>query len=381
MCYWGDAIVKIFSKFVNCPTDQDEMSVCLGLSLITRVSVSLFVLHIILMTLLLTRDSFAKYVNENCLLLKFILIIAMTIVLMFVDNNSLLFYVNFASVFSTIFLLYQSIVLIDFGYSWNDLWMDKYIKGTTFYGILLILATCLLSSGTCYLLFATIKNFWIEGCGYNKFSIISNILMIILFLVLVLLKLNPDSSIMTGFFVSMIYTYFNGTSLSSIADKSCNPFIENKNPFDKIFYSFFFHIFANLILGYITTLFVSISEKSANVVNQVNLNLVHRVAEDEGETDSQTQALQPEEKQKEGLLIYKTNHYIFFHLMMAMFSLYLVMIFFDWRELNMDFDNWISLQSTSTSGFWIKTVNSLIFVLIYVWTLVAPSILSEREFQ
>lgn len=63
MTLFGDSIVNIFSKFVNCP-DNEDLSICMGISLIARISLSLLLLHILILLLLFTRDSFAKFVNE-----------------------------------------------------------------------------------------------------------------------------------------------------------------------------------------------------------------------------------------------------------------------------------------------------------------------------
>ena len=62
MILYGDTIINIFSKFINCPNNE-HLSICIGISLIVRISLSLFILHIIILILLYTRDTFAKYIN------------------------------------------------------------------------------------------------------------------------------------------------------------------------------------------------------------------------------------------------------------------------------------------------------------------------------
>lgn len=63
MTMYGDSVIGFFSKFVNCP-DNEDLSICMGISLIARISVSLLLMHVIILTLLFTRDSFAKFINE-----------------------------------------------------------------------------------------------------------------------------------------------------------------------------------------------------------------------------------------------------------------------------------------------------------------------------
>ena len=217
MTMYGDTVIGFFSKFVNCP-DNEDLSICMGISLIARISVSLLLMHVIILTLLFTRDSFAKFINEQCMLLKIIFVFVLTFLLLFIHNDYLYYYVKISSFLSIVFLIYQSIILIDFGYAWNELWVAKYENGTTFYGILLIIFTLLLAIADFFLIKINISEFWIDGCTFNKLSIIFAIIMTCIFVVLVLLKLNGTSSILTAFFVSTLYTYLSGLALNSNPD-------------------------------------------------------------------------------------------------------------------------------------------------------------------
>ena len=103
---------------MNCPTGED-LSLCLGISLIVRVAISLSLLHLFIFILYFTRDRFAILVNTECFLLKFVAIIIFTIFLMFIKNDYLAIVLEFSKPISFIFLLFQSKSLIDFGYVWN----------------------------------------------------------------------------------------------------------------------------------------------------------------------------------------------------------------------------------------------------------------------
>lgn len=78
---------------------------------------------------------------------------------------------------------------------------------------------------------------------------------------------------------------------------------------------------------------------------------------------------------------YKGRTFVFFHLGMSLFAIYLVMLFFDWKELNIDFNQWSELTARSVSGFIIKTFNVVVLLVLYIWTLVAPAVLTERNFE
>jgi hypothetical protein len=56
------------------------------------------------------------------------------------------------------------------------------------------------------------------------------------------------------------------------------------------------------------------------------------------------------------------------------------MIFFDWKDLSGSLETWSELSSENQTGFIIKTIASIVFVLMYLWTLIAPVILRNRQF-
>jgi hypothetical protein len=57
------------------------------------------------------------------------------------------------------------------------------------------------------------------------------------------------------------------------------------------------------------------------------------------------------------------------------------MIFFDWKGLPEKGLDWSSLNNENPAGFAIKTAISVILFLLYTWTLIAPRILKNRNFE
>ena len=163
------------------------------------MSLALLILHITIIICLFTRDSFAKFVNEQCFPLKIIAVLVITFLLMFVDNSWMEFYVGMSEIISIVFLIYQSITLIDFGYVWNETWLEKYENGTTFYMVLMGVFSILLLGSNIYLLYFNFLNFWLPDCVYNKINLVTNVVVIIVLIVLVVLNLNESSSILTAF--------------------------------------------------------------------------------------------------------------------------------------------------------------------------------------
>jgi hypothetical protein len=57
------------------------------------------------------------------------------------------------------------------------------------------------------------------------------------------------------------------------------------------------------------------------------------------------------------------------------------MIFFDWKGLPESGLDWSSLNNENPAGFAIKTTIAAVLGLLYTWTLIAPRILKNREFD
>jgi Serine incorporator (Serinc) len=335
-----------------------------------------------------TRDKFAKVINEQGFLVKFSIVIGVTIGLLFVNNSYLSVYVQFSTFVSLIFLVYQSIALIDFGYIWSETWVEKYSNGATFYGILLILASMLLLTTNIAALFVNFTNFWLEGCYYNKLNLSFNVLFIIAVLVLVILKTKESSSVMTALFVCTIFTYNNGLSLSSYWVDTCNPF-SKATDHQSFMYEAIFHVFINLFFGFLAVTSSSMTNGTSTSFQESGLKYKEPETGEESELERSINSVVDDRNIKDylkreyrrSLIAYQTNYFLKFHFLMMIFSIYLVMIFFDWRKLNLDHDKWTELTSSNSSGFAVKTFNAGCIAFVYIWTLIAPMVYAEREFQ
>lgn len=77
---------------------------------------------------------------------------------------------------------------------------------------------------------------------------------------------------------------------------------------------------------------------------------------------------------------YKTNNWIMFHLIMIVASFYICMLLTNWGDASF-VKSAIGAYSANESSFWIKIVLSWASCLLYIWTLIAPKILPNREFN
>jgi hypothetical protein len=68
-----------------------------------------------------------------------------------------------------------------------------------------------------------------------------------------------------------------------------------------------------------------------------------------------------------------------FHVMFLLAILYVMMTLTNWYQPNTEMD--LTTWNANTGSMWIKIVSSWLCIGLYVWTLVAPLILSDRDFS
>lgn len=323
----------------------------------------------------LTRDGFAKAVNEGGFGIKCLAVVGLTLLLFIVDNDRLRVYVQAATYCGVLFLLYQNITLIDFGYIWNEKWLQRYEDGNSFYGFLLLTATAGMLVLTVLTTITNFQNFWRDGCSYYKTNLVLSVLLLLGMLVLAVLQLFRSSSILTATFIALVFTYFNGYALASFPDDTCNPYAPNQEHKSSILDSLI-HIGVNIGAGLLTVLCLSVDAQPSQQLATAGL----AVNPTDGEAEREV-PIMGQETETSLPAVYQSSYYIWFHFVMAVFSVYLVMIFFDWRDLNLNVEKWSELLAPSPSAFYIKTVGSVLFLLLYIWTLVAPAFITERDFD
>ena len=380
MTICGEKIIKIFAKFLDCPKDQN-IELCLGISLVVRVSLSILILHIIIFICLLPKNNFSLFINERFFFFKFFLIFVFTFGFLFIDNYYLFFVVKISTYLSLIFLIIQSVSLIDFGYKWAENWKIKYDKGNKIFLFLTILCIIFLFAFTTVITFFNFYNFWISECFYNMILLIISVLVIIIIFIIVLFTFETFFSFLTTIYICLILSFMTGYSLSSINSTTCNN-PSSKNSF--FIYDTLFHILFNLILAFLSGFFICSSESSSEKFQEVKLKYRRSNSNSLSRSIFQEQdeeMIQYEMQMKyQNILDYKNKYYLLFHIYCMFFSIYLIMLFFDWREFNLEEnEKWNQLVKSSTSGFVIKTFNSVVFSLIYFWTLIIPIFKESRK--
>ena len=129
-----------------------------------------------------------KLLHEGLFLLKVILIFGAFIATLWLDFEFIDGLLTAFRIVGGLFIIYQSIYLIDMGYTWSYYWKELYDHGYKFYGFLLILFTLIMYG--LVILFLVLDIFSADE-WYSWLLFSFNIALPILSLISVIFKFHP----------------------------------------------------------------------------------------------------------------------------------------------------------------------------------------------
>lgn len=134
-----------------------------------------------------------------------------------------------------------------------------------------------------------------------------------------------------------------------------------------------------LILFLLCVLYSSIRTSSNNQVNKLTLTndestlIEDGVPRSDGSLDDGDDSHRAVDNERDGV----TYSYSFFHFMLFLASLYIMMTLTNWYSPDSSYETMIS----KWPSVWVKISSSWIGIVLYVWTLVAPLVLTNRDFD
>jgi energy-converting hydrogenase Eha subunit E len=378
-----DWIKWVLDNYLDC--GGDGIASCLGISSVYRLSLALVALHVLILLMLLLRNGCSRVFNEEVWPFKVVLIVIVFVGCFFIKNESFKTYSNIAMIFSFFFLLFQIVMIIDLFYSWGVNWVKYYDEGKNIWMYMLIITTVLLYVGSGYFTISSFKNF--AGCGVGTSTTVINVIFMIIAVALVLLRFNPEGSLLTSAAVSLITSYMTWSGLSN-QDLPCNSSLTASST-----------TIINLVVGLVfiitSLIYVSIgsSEDNSGNVAPAGVNIPQAVlAEHKNEDDSKRERLNDEEaaglqnqRGKEelkdlSLKPYQSNSFIYFHIILLFASCYIAMLLTNWGAPVIDGAKFFDFQEGSRS-MWIKLATAWVTMGLYVWTIIAPTVCPDRDFS
>lgn len=325
--------------------------------------------------------------------IKFLLVIGGIIGSFFIPEGTFgITWMYFGMVGGFLFILIQLILIIDFAHSWAEAWVGNYeeteSKGWYFALIGITLLNYALSITGIVLLYVFYTKS--DGCDLNKFFISINLIFCIMASVVSILpsvqEKLPRSGLLQSSVVTLYVTYLTWSSVSNSA-KECNPGVwgifgkesSGNNDIDII----------GLLIWMCCVLYSSLrsASKSSKITMSENMlakdngavrgygsgNLVGNEGND-GDDDGGESGGKKVWDNEEETVAYSWS---FFHVMFALATLYVMMTLTNWYKPNSSLKSF----NYNAGSMWVKAISSWLCLALYAWTLIAPVVLRDREFN
>ncbi|XP_072983456.1 uncharacterized protein [Typha latifolia] len=293
---------------------------------------------------------------------------AVLIVLMFfLPNIVVTIYETLSKFGSGVFLLVQVIILLDFVHTWNDAWVEK-DEQKWYIALLSISVVCYLATYG----FSGVLFMWFNpsgyDCGLNIFFIVMTMILAFAFAII---ALHPqvNGSLLPASVISVYCAYLCYTGLSSEpTDYACNGLHKHSKQVS----------IGTLVLGMLTTV-LSVVYSAVRAGSSTTF-LSPPSSPKSGSRKSLLESGDPEsgkEEKRENEAQPVSYSYTFFHLIFALASMYSAMLLTGWTSSTSDSSDLIDVGWTTV---WVRICTEWATAALYIWTLVAPLVLADREF-
>lgn len=287
------------------------------------------------------------------------------------------------------FILIQLVLVVDFAHRWAESWVEKYEESNskTWYCALigftfLQYALCITAVVLFYVYYTTS-----EGCALHKFFISFNlILCFIVSAVAILPKVQeyqPRSGLLQSSVVSLYTLYLTWSAMSNQPDTQCKPNFseiinggsgdQDKKP------TFDAESIVGLVIWFMCVLYSSIRTASNGQTERlIGSDKVLAKNDDNGSSGgADVHEVESGGKVWDNEADGVAYSWSFFHLMFALATLYVMMTLTNWYKPTSD----LTTLSSNEASVWVKIISSWLCLSLYLWSLVAPILLPDRDFN
>ncbi|NXU56776.1 SERC3 protein, partial [Turnix velox] len=305
---------------------------------------------------------------------------------------------------AVIFILIQLVLLVDFAHSWNESWVKRMEEGNTkcWYAALLSCTSLFYALSLVFVVLFCIFYTKPDDCTENKVFISVNIILCIAVSIVSVLPKVQEHHTYSGLLQSSVITlytmYLTWSAMSNEPERKCNPSLLNiimqittptiapanttvvpATPAPPRSLQWWdAQSVVGLIIFVLCLLYSSIRNSSNSQVNKLTLSGSDSAILDETVGTSVGAAEEGEvrrvvDNEKDGV----QYNYTFFHFMLCLASLYIMMTLTNWYSPDADFKT----MTSTWPAVWMKITSSWLCLLLYLWTLVAPLVLTNRDFS
>ncbi|CAG9575898.1 unnamed protein product [Danaus chrysippus] len=283
------------------------------------------------------------------------------------------------------FIVIQLILIIDFAHSWAEKWVSNYEETQSrgwYSALLLAMLSCyaLTLTGIVLLYVFYTKP---DGCDLSKFIISFNLILVVIASAISILpsvqEYQPRSGLLQSAVVSLYVMYLTWSALSNSA-APCNASITDENEDlreENYWSSFDKQSIIGLVIWVCSVLYSCVRTASSSSKITMSEHILAKdgtsgydpIEGDGGEAGAKETKVYDNE---DDAVAYSWS---FFHVVFALATLYIMMTLTNWYNPSSQ------LSKSNVASMWIKITSSWLCIGLYIWTLVAPAVLPDRDFS
>jgi len=303
-----------------------------------------------------------------------ILLAALMVMSFFLQNSVFVVWAGIARFLSSIFLVIQLMLIIDFAYNWNEAWVAK-DKKEYYAAILGVSVVMIITSVVFWGLFYK----WFgnnSSCDLEKFFISFTIILCVGTILLAISAFVEKGGILPSAFVALYSTYLLFVALKNDNNGTCNSFLDTSATLS-----------TSAILGLMiaagsivySTWSIGTSNALVEKSPSAGTPLV-KADESDRERVEQKKDLEAEDapiSDEEYATLKKQN--IFFHAILILASAYAGMLLTNWGvQLN---DTSSGFNTAGPQTMWVNIASQWFCVALFLWTLMAPKCCAGRTWE
>eukprot|EP00735_Rhodelphis_limneticus_P007057 TRINITY_DN19552_c0_g1::TRINITY_DN19552_c0_g1_i1::g.24586::m.24586 TRINITY_DN19552_c0_g1::TRINITY_DN19552_c0_g1_i1::g.24586 ORF type:complete len:460 (-),score=86.12,sp/Q9QZI8/SERC1_MOUSE/37.31/1e-84,Serinc/PF03348.10/2e-117 TRINITY_DN19552_c0_g1_i1:200-1579(-) len=369
-----------------------SMKMMIGKLGVYRLYFALTVFHLLMALLTIgvksKADFRARYIHGGLWFTKLVVLVGLCVGAFFLPNRLFIGWGVVGLVGGYLFVLIQLALLVDFAHTWAGSWVERWqVTGSPVWfrslcgAALLMYAMIIASTVWMYQNYRT-DSYHPDDCIASPKSasaitlnttfislnvVLSGIVSIVSVLPIVQ-EYNPQSGLLQSAVVSVYTSYL---TWSAIQNEPCTQSHEGGVEEQ-----------VSTLIG-VGFMLVAAVYSSFHAAGSVGSSIVGKSDEEEGVAlVSQTGGDSSADDDQDAPLDTSDVEYSYtaFHLVFALASLYMMMLFTNWATISDQGENAFEI-GTGWSSVWVKISSSWSALLLYLWTLLAPVMFPDRDFS
>lgn len=336
--------------------------------------------------------------------IKFLILIGICVGAFFIPSGSFVStWMVFGMIGGFLFIIIQLILIIDFAHSWNERWVDNYEESGSkmwycgLFSFTILFYILAIAFVTVEFIFYTAGD-ETSSCTNPKFFISFNLILCFVISIVSVLpsiqEASPRSGLLQSAVITLYTIYLTWSALTNNTDKACNPSLAkilnetginmgeevSSNGMGSDWTAIVgFFIFLTCVLY--SSIRNSSNEKASKFGISTDTEPVLIANED---SDDSAAAAKPNTDVENGGQNVWDNesdavayNYSFFHFQLCLASLYIMMTLTNWYKPSSE----TAVMHANEPAMWVKISSSWVCMVLYIWTLIAPVVLPDRDFN